>query len=153
MPAAGVYHRETMRLKTASAIALISFSAALVVSTVCSANAQSPNTGITLTASPTIGAESVTIEGIAPSGQPLEATLYARFSENLPRVLLSRYPIATDANGRYNAALPLAPAFFRDAIVTVVLQSLPAGPRASASVAIGAPNIPAPPDELPPWAR
>ena len=153
MPTAGVYHRETMRLNTASAIALVSFSAALVVSTVCSTNAQTPSTGLTLAVSPTIGAESVTVEGIAPSGQPLEATLYVRFSKDLPTVLLGRYGIATDSNGRYNATLPLAPAYFRDAIVTVVLQSLPTGPHTSASLTIGAPNVPAPPDELPPWAR
>ena len=153
MPFAGVYHRETMRLKIASAIALTSFSTALVVSTVCSTNAQTPSPGITLTVSPTIGAHSVTIEGIAPSGQPLEAALYVRFSKDLPTVLLSRYGIVTGADGRYNATLPLAPAFFSDAIVTVILQSLPTGPRTSASLSIGAPNIAAPPDEIPPWAR
>ena len=153
MPAAGVYHRETMRLKTASSIAIASFSAALVVSTVCSTNAQTPNMGITLKASPTIGAESVAIEGIAPSGQPLEATLYVRFSKDLPTVLLGRYGVATGAGGRYNTTLPMAPAYFRDAIVTVVLQSLPTGPSTSASLTIGAPNLAAPPDELPLWAR
>jgi len=140
-----------MRLQTASAIALFGLCASLAVLTARSTDAQT-TTGITLTATPTIGSASVTVSGIAPPG-PLEATLYARFSKDLPTVLLSRYPIGTDANGRYNATLPIAPAFFRDAIVTVILQSLPTGPRANASLTVGAPNLAAPPDEFPPWVR
>ena len=60
---------------------------------------------------------------------------------------------ATDANGHYNVTLPIASAFFRNAIVTVVVQSLPAGPSARASIIVSAPNFPAPPDDIPPSVR
>ena len=91
-----------------------------------------------MTATRAVGAEAVTITGNAPVAQPLEAVLYATFSQNLPTVLLSRRAVPTDSLGRFNATLPIAPAFFRNAIVTVVVHSLPAGPSARATITVGA---------------
>jgi hypothetical protein len=149
-----VYDAPTMRLYNSPSIAL--FSTALVL---CmphgaqSADVHTASPGITIAATNAVGAEAVTITGNAPPGQPVEAKLYARFSQDLPTVLLSRRPVPTDAGGHYNVTFPIAAAFFRNAIVTVVIQSLPAGPSARASIIVTAPNIPAPPDELPPSVR
>ncbi|MEA2721562.1 MAG: hypothetical protein QOJ39_3426 [Candidatus Eremiobacteraeota bacterium] len=116
-------------------------------------SADAPVIGITLAATRAAGAEAVRITGKAPASQPLEASLYATFSQDLPTVLLSRRPVQTDADGRYDAALPLAPAFFRNAIVTVVVRSLPAGPGVRATVTIAAPNAHVPPDDIPASVR
>ncbi len=108
---------------------------------------------LTVTATRLVGSEAVTVTGSAPPQQRLEAAMYARFSKDLPTVLLSRWYLSSDADGHYTTALPIAPAFFRHAILTVVVRSLPAGPSASADVTVRAPNVPAPPDELPPSVR
>ena len=99
------------------------------------------------------GAEAIAITGSAPGPGPLEARLYATFSQDVPTVYLGRRPVPTDANGRYNVTLPIASAFFRGAIVTVVVQSLPAGASTRASFKVGAPNVPAPPDDIPSSVR
>jgi hypothetical protein len=143
-----------MRLSSRRSIVLTAAAAALFAPLgTFSAQAQPAASPITLIATRTLGAEAVTITGNAPATQPLEAALYATFSENIPTVLLSRRAVTTDAQGRFNATLPIAPAFFRNAIVTVVLQSLPAGPSARASLTVAAPNLPAPPDAIPPSVR
>ncbi|MGH7662511.1 MAG: hypothetical protein ACRENA_16535 [Vulcanimicrobiaceae bacterium] len=108
---------------------------------------------LTVTATRLTGSESVTVTGSAPSQQRLEASMYARFSKDLPTVLLSRWYFSSDADGHYNATLPTSPAFFRHAIVTVVVHTLPSGPNASADVIVRAPNPPAEADELPPGFR
>ena len=64
-------------------------------------------------------------------------------------MLLSRRSVSTDATGRYDATLPIAPGFFRNAIITVVVDAVPAGQGARATVIVGAPNVPAPPDDMP----
>jgi activator of HSP90 ATPase len=138
-----------MRLRTASTIVFLAW----FVSFAAPAAAQSTMTSITLTVAPATGTEGVRISGTAPAGQPLEAALYARFSEDLPTVLLSRHRVSADSSGRYDAVLPIAPAYFRGAVVSVVVRSVPAGPLARASLVVGAPNVPAPPDELPPSVR
>ncbi len=116
------------------------------------AEANAPS-AISVFATRAIGAEAVTITGNAPVAQPLEAVLYGTFSQNIPTVLLSRRPVPVDAQGRFNATLPIAPAFFRNAIVTVVVHSLPAGPSARATIIVGPPNVMAPPDDIPPSVR
>ena len=141
-----------MRLNTTSSTALLG-SALMLLMPLGARGADSSVSQITIVASPAVGAEAVTITGNAPAGQPLEAKLYARFSRDLPTVLLSRRTVPTDANGHYNATLPIASAFFRNAIVTVVVQSMPAGPSARASITVSAPNVPAPPDDLPSSVR
>jgi hypothetical protein len=149
-----VYDAATMRLSSPPSIAFAAAAAALFAPLgTFRAEAQPASSAITVTATRAIGAEAVTITGNAPVAQPLEAVLYATFSENLPTVLLSRRAVPTDAQGRFYATLPIAPAYFRNAIVTVVVHSLPAGPSARASLTVGPPNVPAPPDAIPPSVR
>lgn len=100
-----------------------------------------------------VGKEAVHVTGFVPGARQLQAVLYAHFSKDLPTVLLSRRPLATDANGNFSTTLPIASAYFRGATVTVVVQSSSAVPLAQGSVSIAAPNVPAPADELPPDYR
>jgi hypothetical protein len=132
----------------------LSFATAVsVLTALCApAGAQAPDpamTRITLTATRAVGSEAVRITGSAPAVRPLEASLYATFSRDLPTVLLSRRSVPTDAAGRYDATLSIAPGFFRNAILTVVVDTVPASQSARATVTAGAPNVPAPPDDIP----
>jgi hypothetical protein len=141
-----------MFVTSPSTIALAAL-AAVLAAQIPAHRADAQVTSITLAATRAAGAEAVRITGKAPASQPLEATLYASFSQDLPTVLLSRRPVRTDADGRYDAALPIAPAYFRNAVVTVVVRSLTAGSDARATITIGAPNLPAPPDGIPASVR
>jgi hypothetical protein len=109
-----------------------------------SATASSP----TLAVTHAHGSEALGLTGDAQSNGRLSIALYARFSRDLPTVLLSRREIVADAAGHYAATLPIAPAFFRGAIVTVVVQSQN-GASVEASVLVTEPNVPAPPDDTP----
>ncbi len=148
-----VYDAATMQISSPFSIALIATMAVLGAPNAAHGADTSAVTGITLTATRAAGSEAVRISGKAPAAQPLEATLYATFSEDLPTVFLSRRSVPADADGRFDAALPISPAFFRNAIVTVVVRTLPAGPGARAAVTIAAPNPPAPPDTIPASVR
>jgi hypothetical protein len=150
----GVYDAATMRVTTPLSIAFLAAAVALLAPAGApAADAPAATGGVTVTATRAVGAEAVTITGNAPAAQPLEAALYATFSRDLPTVLLSRRAVPTDALGRYNVTLPIASAFFRNAIVTVVVRSLPAGPSARTTLTVGAPNVSAPPDDIPPSVR
>ncbi len=145
-----MYHAATMQVITPLSIAfLVAASTLIVPAGAPAADAPAAPSSVTVTATRAVGAEAVTITGNAPVAHPLEAVLYATFSRDLPTVLLSRRAVPTDAQGHYNVSLPIASAFFRNAIVTVVVRSLPAGPSARATIIVGAPNVPAPPDDLP----
>jgi hypothetical protein len=138
-----------MHLSTRLTIPFLAAVAALVAPVAAQNSNVPPVTGITLNATRVVGTDSVHITGTGPTGRPLEAALYARFSQNLPTVLLSRRSVTTDAAGRYDATLPIAPAFFRGAIVTVLVRAIPDGAAATATMIVAAPNVPAPPDDIP----
>lgn len=140
-----------MRLKTVFTLALLGTTTMLFAPS--GARGAGASSGVTVTATPAVGAEALAITGNAPAGAQLIASLYARYSRDLPTVLLTRRPVTTNASGRYATTLPIAPAFFRNAVVTVVVQSLPEGSSASASLTVGAPNLPAPPDDIPSSVR
>ena len=149
-----LYDAATMRVINPPSIALLAAVSALIAP-IGAPGADAPATpgGVTVTATRVVGAEAVTITGNGPVAQPLEAALYATFSRDIPNVLLSRRAVPTDAQGHYSATVPIASAFFRSAIVTVVVRSLPAGPSARTTFTVGAPNVSAPPDDLPPSVR
>jgi hypothetical protein len=149
-----LYDAATMRVINPPSITLLA-AAAVLFAPIGAPGAPVPAAppGVTVTATRVVGAEAVTITGNGPVAQPLEAALYATFSRDIPDVLLSRRAVPTDAQGRYTATIPIASAFFRGAIVTVVVRSLPAGPSARATFPVGAPNVPAPPDDIPSSVR
>jgi hypothetical protein len=150
----GVYDAVTMRVITPPSIALlVAVSALFAPIGAPGADAPAAPPGVTVTATRVVGAEAVTITGNGPVTQPLEAALYATFSRDIPDVLLSRRAVPTDARGHYSTTIPIASAFFRGAIVTVVVRSLPAGPSARTTFPVGAPNVSAPPDDIPPSVR
>jgi hypothetical protein len=100
---------------------------------------------LTLTLMRAVGTEAVIARGKAANARTLEATVYATYSRDLPTVILSRRLITVDANGAFSATLPTAPAYFRDATVTVVVRSQD-GLSRSARISVAAPNIDTPAD-------
>jgi hypothetical protein len=151
--APGVYDAATMQVSTRISIPFLAAMAALAAPVAAQNSSAPPVTGITLTATRAVGSEAVHITGTAPAARPLEAAIYARFSQDLPTVLLSRCIVSTDAAGRYDATLPIAPAFFRGTIVIVSVRAIPGGAGASATTTVAAPNVPAPPDDIPASVR
>jgi hypothetical protein len=137
-----------MHNRSTLSIALVAALAAVCVP----AGAQ-PAGGVSLTATHVVGTEAVRLTGTGPASRPLEASLYVTYSRDLPTALMNRRIVSTDATGRFDATIPTAPAFFRNAIVTVVVRALPAGPDARATFSVGAPNVPVPPDDLPASVR
>ena len=148
-----MYDAATMHVKSRFPIAFLAAVAALCAPVAAQTPSTAPVTGITVGASRAVGTEAVRITGTAAATRPLEAATYARFSQDLPTVLLSRRIISTDAAGRYDATLPIAPAYFRGAILTVVVRTIPDGAGASATVTVAVPNVPAPPDDIPASVR
>jgi hypothetical protein len=149
-----LYDAATMRVINPPSLALFAAVSALFVPIGApGADMPAAPAGVTVTATRVVGAEAVTITGNGPAAQPLEAALYATFSRDLPDVLLSRRAVPTDARGHYSATVPIASAFFRNAIVTVVIRSIPAGLSARTTLLVGAPNVSAPPDDIPPSVR
>ncbi len=138
-----------MHVSTRLSIPFLAAMAALVAPVTAQSSSVPRVTRITLIATRVVGSEAVHVTGTAPAAQPLEAALYARFSQDLPTVLLSRRIVSTDAACRYDATLPIAPAFFRGAIVTVFVRAFSDVAGASATITVAAPNIPAPPDDIP----
>ena len=109
-----------------------------------------PASPLTLTLARAVGAEGVIASGTTTLPvRTLEATVYATFSRDLPTTVLSRRTIPVGANGAFSVSLSTAPAFFRDAIVTVVIRSPKDGLSAVASVSVTGPNIDTPADAWP----
>lgn len=118
-------------------------------STASAADSPAAAPPLTLTVTRAVGAEAVIATGTSTTARTLEATLYATFSRDLPTVILSRRLIRVDANGSFSATLPTASAYFRDAIVTVVVRSPQDALSKTARVSVAAPNIVTPADTDP----
>lgn len=142
-----------MRFLNPTSFALFGSLALLLVSQ--GARAQSPSTVSppTLVLTHVVGSEAVTLVGDAQPNQRLEVALYARFSRDLPTALLNRRVLSVDAAGHYAATMPIASAFFRDAIVIAIVRAPQTNASAQASLLVTAPNVPAPPDDTPESVR
>lgn len=151
-PAAPYLHDHQMFVSDAFARrldALASAPAAASASLVAQApNPAVPPRAITLAVKPVVGAEALAISGTAAAGNAVQLTLFATFSRDVPDVVLSRQTVLPDAGGAFAATMPIAPGFFREAVITVVATPS-TGPSASARVTVGAPNVTVPPDNAP----
>lgn len=86
------------------------------------------------------GAEAIEVQGTAPEGAPVTITLFALLSPNIPTVLVSRHDVVPDVNGRYRAVVPIASAYERGTVLTIVATSAPGVVPAQAQLTTGAPN-------------
>jgi hypothetical protein len=95
---------------------------------------------ITLTARPQAGNEAIFVSGHAPSSAPITITLLATLSEDLPTVVVSRHDVQPDANGQFQATIPIAPDYLRNSMLRVLATSAAGSTPASVTLLIGAPN-------------
>jgi hypothetical protein len=146
------YDARTMRSFNSYSFALFGSAALLLLPVGAHAQSSATASSPTLAVTRSPGGETIGLSGDAAPNGRLSVALYARFSRDLPTVLLSRREITADAAGHYTATLPIAPAFFRGAIVTAIVQP-PSGASAQASVLVTEPNVPAPPDDTPASVR
>jgi hypothetical protein len=87
------------------------------------------------------GPSAIHVSGVAPGAHQLMALLYANFAPDLPTVFLSRRPLVTDAAGRFDAIVPIAPAYFPGTIITVIVQTSAAVLVARGSLIIADPSF------------
>jgi len=95
---------------------------------------------ITMEARQLQGAEAITVQGSAPASAPVTITLLAVISSDLPTVVVSRNDVVTDANGRFEAIIPIASAYERGTLLRVVATSSPGVASAQAQLVTQAPN-------------
>jgi hypothetical protein len=95
---------------------------------------------ITLEARQLQGAEAITVNGSAPSGAPVTITLLAVVSSDVPTAVVSRNDVVTDANGRFQAIIPIASAYERGTLLRVVATSSPGIASAQTQLVMEAPN-------------
>ncbi len=95
---------------------------------------------IVLNATQLNGAEAVLITGQAPPSAPVEITLLATLSSDLPNVLLSRHQTLAGPDGKFQAILPIGPDYWRGTFIHVLATSLPGVTPASAQLLVQEPN-------------
>ena len=121
-----------------------------------SADAQPPagataQGSITMEARQLQGAEAISVNGSAPSGVPVTITLLAVVSSDIPTIVVSRNDVVTDANGRFNAIIPIASAYERGTLLRVVATSASGISSATSQLVMDPPNngVTVPLEQLP----
>lgn len=121
-----------------------------------SADAQSPaeataQGSITMEARQLQGSEAISVNGSAPSGAPVTITLLAVVSSDIPTIVVSRNDVVTDANGRFNAIIPIASAYERGTLLRVVATSASGISSATSQLVMDPPNngVTVPLEQLP----
>jgi hypothetical protein len=109
-----------MRLRSLYPISLV---AALAVFVPFGTIAAGPATNATITVSAAKRPDAVRVSGTVAGAHQLQAVLYATFDPEIPRVFLSRQPLATDTDGHFDAVISIAPAFFTGTVITVIVQT------------------------------
>lgn len=106
---------------------------------------------ITMEARQLQGAEAIDVNGSAPAGAPVTITLLAVVSSDIPTIVVSRNDVVTDANGRFNAIIPIASAYERGTLLRVVATSTPGVATATSQLVMDAPNngVTVPLEQLP----
>lgn len=82
----------------------------------------------------------IRISGSAPPNAPVAFTLVETIATELPDVIVSRGDVLSDASGKFEATVDIAPAFFRGSILNVVASSTPKVTSAKKSIVLELPN-------------
>jgi len=127
-----------MRFSQANAISLCAVLGVMVPPGAMAADA--PALG-SIVVSPATGPALLHVTGTVPGARQLQAVVYVTYAPDLPTVMLSRRPLATDGAGHFDAILSMAPATLPGALITVVVQTAAAVPVARGSITIVDPNV------------
>jgi hypothetical protein len=95
---------------------------------------------ITLNVRAQTGSEALFVSGHAPSTAPVTITLLATISPDLPTVVVSRHDVQPDANGQFQATIPIASDYVRNSTLRVLATGIAGTTPASASITLDAPN-------------
>lgn len=95
---------------------------------------------IVLNVQPLKGADALLVTGVAPPTAPVRITLLATLSSEIPTVLVGRHDLAADAEGKFQAIIPIAPDFTPNTFLHVLATSGPGVTPASAQILVDAPN-------------
>ncbi len=115
---------------------------ALIVSGRLAAAADTVSSPVTVSA--VTGAAAVRVSGNVAGTPQLEAVSFAVLAPELPIVRLSRTPLTQDAGGHFEATIPIAPAYFVGAIITVNVQTTAGVLVGSGSITITDAGVSAP---------
>jgi hypothetical protein len=93
----------------------------------------------------------IDVAGKAPVNLPVTITVTGTFSSEIPDTVLSRTEVQPDTDGRFIAAVSVAPGYFRGSYITVTASSLPGVAPASKRIVMKAPNadLSVPSEEVP----
>jgi hypothetical protein len=86
------------------------------------------------------GAEAIYVAGSAPANAQVTITLLATVSPEIPTILVSRHDVVTDATGRFGAVIPIASAYERGVVLTVLATSASGDVSPPAHLVTDAPN-------------
>jgi hypothetical protein len=128
-----------MRFSNAYSISTVAVLCALIPTGTRAADPPATRSAINVSAA--ARSDAVRVWGTISGAHQFQAVLYATFAPDVPIVLLSRQPLATDANGHFDATIPVAPAYFQGAIITVTVQTLAGVSVGGGSITIGAPSF------------
>jgi hypothetical protein len=119
------------------------------------AGPDSASGAISLEVRQVLGSESVAVSGTAPPSVPVLVTLLGTVSSDVPDIVVGRHEIATGADGRFSAVVPIAPDYFHGSILTLVATSVPGVREARAQIVFGQPNggVTVPAEIVPPGVR
>ena len=95
---------------------------------------------LTVELRPVPRSEQVWVGGKAPAGRPVELRLVAAFSKDLPDTLVRRVTVTPGADGSYAVVMPIAPAFARGTVLTVVASAADGTTRTSNELVVAAPR-------------
>jgi hypothetical protein len=106
---------------------------------------------LALSVAPTKVSDAVVVSGSGPANLPLTISLSADIVRDMPRVLLSRTNVRTDAEGNFSVTIATAPLHLQRTLVLVSATSLPGVSEAHTSFVLGkpSPNIAHPLDDFP----
>jgi hypothetical protein len=104
---------------------------------------------ISLDVQPLEGQEALLVKGQAPPSAPVQLTLLAVLSSDVPNVVVSRHDIQSEPDGRFQAIVPIGPDYTPNSFLRVIATSTPGVTEATAQVTIGPPNA----GLLVPWER
>jgi hypothetical protein len=99
-----------------------------------------PRGTIALEVHPLVGQDALLVTGQAPPSAPVMITLLGILSSDLPNVVVSRHTLQTEADGRFQAIVPIGPDYTQGSYLRVIATSEPGVTEASAQVEIAPPN-------------
>jgi hypothetical protein len=129
-----VYFRRVTQTFLIASLALSSAAA------IASPNAAQWGRGpITVSAVQKPGAQALVVSGNAPANSPVQVSLYAQVSQDVPTIFLGSSDTVAASNGTYVTTATIVPDYDPGSIITVRVSSA-AGSTASTTYIVGAPN-------------